>query len=112
MSAEPPDPQPVETPHVVVPQKAAVKALHVWLLAAGALLFALTTAAPEAAALGIGLPAWLLLVLKVLGTFSTALGVVIRVAMPDLVSGIPWLDRANARAAAPSDPGNAARPTP
>jgi hypothetical protein len=99
MIAQPPTPATVS-----VPVKPARDSRLVWILGTALVLWLVTLVAPEAAALGITLPTWVLLVARLASAALTGLGLLVRLAMPDVVSGIPWLDKStSATLAAPKD---------
>lgn len=81
---------------VVVTVKPALKSRLAWLLGVSAVLWIVSLAGQEALSLGYELPRALLLALKVVGLLSAVAGFVVRLSMPDLVSGIPWLDKSTA----------------
>lgn len=88
MSAQPPASATVD-----VPVKSPRDSRLVWILGVALVLWLVTLVAPEAAALGIELPAWALLLVRLATAALTGLGLLVRLAMPDVATGIPWLDR-------------------
>lgn len=93
MSAQPPASVTVE-----VPVKSPRDSRLVWILGAALVLWLVTLVAPEAAALGMTLPPWVLLLVRLATAALTGLGLLVRLAMPDVLTGVPWFDKSTTEA--------------
>lgn len=102
MSAQPTATAPAPT--VEVPVKPALRSREAWLFGISgvltAILAALSELPPELIS---GLP-WAPAVVKLLIGLSAVAGLLARLSRPDIVSGVPWLDRSTPAASGVKEP--------
>ena len=96
--ATPRDCPATEAPLVAVPVKSSWKSREAWLFAISGVLVAILSGLQALPPEMIAAVAWLPAVIKAMTGLSAVAGFFIRLSRPDLVSGVPWLDKSNREA--------------
>lgn len=87
-----------EAPFVAVPVKSSWKSREAWLFFISGVLVAVLSGLQALPPEMIAAVAWLPAVVKVLTGLSAVAGFFVRLSRPDLVTGVPWLDKSNQKA--------------
>lgn len=95
MSAQPPPPPPLT---VEMPVKPALRSKEAWLFGLSGVLAAVLAAISELPPELFAAVPWATAVVKLMIGVSAVLGLLARLSRPDIVSGVPWLDRSNPKA--------------
>lgn len=95
MSADTATPTPAPAATVEVPVKSSWKSKEAWLFFASGFLWVGSEALALIPPATLAAVAWLPIVVKAVGGMSAVVGLYLRLSRPDLVTGVPWLDRSN-----------------
>lgn len=88
---------PAPAPTVEVPVKPALRSREAWLFGISGVLTAILAALSELPPELVSALTWAPAIVKLLIGLSAVAGLLARLSRPDIVSGVPWLDKANAK---------------